>query len=330
MVHMKILEKCGGELEHSLRSRCIEPFSTEEYINELEDIVTRKKIGRTWKKFDIKSPKKPFLKKDKQEKLSSPIHPTVMSKESAANVEDHNDKAEESDSEKDTEESETPENDEINTINAQINNSDFIYEVLDVNSSVPQLGTSDKSLTKIQDAKLYRTKPEKGMGYTAGKSSTILVMAESQDAKINLDTGAYCTCVGKNYLKTFVPDWEGKHIPIQILKLSSASESMKPLGMIDLTLIFPHPSQCIRLKVEFVVMDNCTSNHFILGNDYFSIYGIDISSQKDRYFTIRDNKRQKFGFFNNKRKITAIKDEEQSLEKYFFIAEQPKEAAFNH
>ncbi|MBW0535438.1 hypothetical protein O181_075153 [Austropuccinia psidii MF-1] len=45
MVHMKILKKCGGELENALRSRCIEPFSREEYINALEDIVTRNKIG---------------------------------------------------------------------------------------------------------------------------------------------------------------------------------------------------------------------------------------------------------------------------------------------
>ncbi|MBW0535487.1 hypothetical protein O181_075202 [Austropuccinia psidii MF-1] len=65
MVHMKILQKCGGELEHSLRSRCIEPCSTEEYINSLQDIVMRTKIGRTWKKVDIKSPNKPFIKKDK-------------------------------------------------------------------------------------------------------------------------------------------------------------------------------------------------------------------------------------------------------------------------
>ncbi|MBW0570845.1 hypothetical protein O181_110560 [Austropuccinia psidii MF-1] len=65
MVHMKILKKCGGELENGLRSRLIEPCSTEEYINSLEDIVTRTKIGRTWKKLDIKSPNKPFIKKDK-------------------------------------------------------------------------------------------------------------------------------------------------------------------------------------------------------------------------------------------------------------------------
>ncbi|MBW0532618.1 hypothetical protein O181_072333 [Austropuccinia psidii MF-1] len=105
---------------------------------------------------------------------------------------------------------------------------------------------------------------------------------------------------------------------------------MKPLGIIDLTLIFPHPSKCFRLKVEFLVMENCTSNHFILGNDYLSIYGIDIPNQKDRYFTIGDNKRQKFGFFNNKRQITVIKNEEKSPEKEFFITEQLQEAEFNH
>ncbi|MBW0503715.1 hypothetical protein O181_043430 [Austropuccinia psidii MF-1] len=155
-------------------------------------------------------------------------------------------------------------------------------------------------------------------------------MVGNQEEKVNLDTGAYCTCVGKSYSKTILPYWEETHIPIQGVKFSSASESMKPLGIIDLTPIFPHPSKCIRLKVEFVVMDNCTSNHFILGNDYFSIYGIDISNQKDRYFTIGDNKRQKFGFFNNKKQIKVIKNEEKSPEKYFFIAEQLKEAEFNH
>ncbi|MBW0558106.1 hypothetical protein O181_097821, partial [Austropuccinia psidii MF-1] len=191
---------------------------------------------------------------------------------------DHNEKKEESDSEKETEESETSESDQINLINAQINNIDLIYEVLDVNSSLPQVGTSDTSLTNIQDAKLYRTKPEKGMGYTAGKSSISIFMVENQEEKVNLDIGVYCTCVGKIYLKTILPNWEEKLIPIQGLKFSSASESMKPLRIIYLTLIFPHPSQCIRLKVEFLVMENFTSNHFILGNDYLSIYDIDISN----------------------------------------------------
>ncbi|MBW0516511.1 hypothetical protein O181_056226 [Austropuccinia psidii MF-1] len=72
MVHMKILKKCGGELEHDLKHRCIEPCSTEEYINALEDIVTRTKIGRTWKKLDIKKSNKQFMKKDKPRESFKP------------------------------------------------------------------------------------------------------------------------------------------------------------------------------------------------------------------------------------------------------------------
>ncbi|MBW0578446.1 hypothetical protein O181_118161 [Austropuccinia psidii MF-1] len=126
MVHMKILKKCGGELEHALRRRFIEPFFKEEYINALEDIVTRTKIGRTWKKIDIKSSNKPFIKKDKSEKAFKPntsnnneqrkCHKCGCIRHLANNclkkakineiveTEDHNEKEEESDSEKDTEE----------------------------------------------------------------------------------------------------------------------------------------------------------------------------------------------------------------------------------
>ncbi|MBW0482046.1 hypothetical protein O181_021761 [Austropuccinia psidii MF-1] len=116
---------------HSLRSSCIEPCSTEEYINELEDIMTRTNIFRTWKKLDIKSPNKPFIKKDKPRETLK--HNTSNNNEQRnchrcgvivhlannclkkskineiVESEDHNDKEEESDSKKDTEESETSE-----------------------------------------------------------------------------------------------------------------------------------------------------------------------------------------------------------------------------
>ncbi|MBW0522393.1 hypothetical protein O181_062108 [Austropuccinia psidii MF-1] len=72
MVHMKILNKCGEEWEDSLRSRCIEPCSTEEFINAVKDIVTRTKIGRTWKKLDIKIPNEAFIKKDKPRETFKP------------------------------------------------------------------------------------------------------------------------------------------------------------------------------------------------------------------------------------------------------------------
>ncbi|MBW0479454.1 hypothetical protein O181_019169 [Austropuccinia psidii MF-1] len=122
MVHIKIINKCGGELEHALKSRCIGPCSKEEYINALEDIVTRPKVGRRWKKLDIKSPNKPFIKKDKPKesfKTNTPksneeikcdkcgvighLDNSCLKKAKINEIvetEDHNDKEDESDSEK--------------------------------------------------------------------------------------------------------------------------------------------------------------------------------------------------------------------------------------
>ncbi|MBW0479598.1 hypothetical protein O181_019313 [Austropuccinia psidii MF-1] len=147
LFHIKILKKCGGEMESSLRRRCKEPCSTEESNNALEDIVKRTKIGRTCKKLDIKSPKKPFMKKDKPKEPFKPNTPNTNEQRKCNKCREyHNEKEDESDSEKDTEESETSESYWINTINGKINNIDLTYEVLDVNLSLPQVGTSDTSL----------------------------------------------------------------------------------------------------------------------------------------------------------------------------------------
>ncbi|MBW0553301.1 hypothetical protein O181_093016 [Austropuccinia psidii MF-1] len=45
MINMKILRKYGGELEHDIKCRCVEPCSTESYINGMDDIITRTRIG---------------------------------------------------------------------------------------------------------------------------------------------------------------------------------------------------------------------------------------------------------------------------------------------
>ncbi|MBW0556806.1 hypothetical protein O181_096521 [Austropuccinia psidii MF-1] len=74
MINMKILRKCRGELEHAIKSRCVEPCSTEDYINAMSDIITRTRIGKTWTKIPMESkiiskvpredrrPEKPVLK----------------------------------------------------------------------------------------------------------------------------------------------------------------------------------------------------------------------------------------------------------------------------
>ncbi|MBW0495445.1 hypothetical protein O181_035160 [Austropuccinia psidii MF-1] len=55
MINMKILRKWGGEVEHSIKCRCVEPFSTEDYINAMEDIITRTRIGKRWTRVPMES-----------------------------------------------------------------------------------------------------------------------------------------------------------------------------------------------------------------------------------------------------------------------------------
>ncbi|MBW0546968.1 hypothetical protein O181_086683 [Austropuccinia psidii MF-1] len=50
MIHKRILRKCGDDLEDAIRSRFIEPCSTEDNINSMENITIRTKIGRNWYK----------------------------------------------------------------------------------------------------------------------------------------------------------------------------------------------------------------------------------------------------------------------------------------
>ncbi|MBW0558758.1 hypothetical protein O181_098473 [Austropuccinia psidii MF-1] len=93
-------------------------------------------------------------------------------------------------------------------------------------------------------------------------------------------------------------------------------------------LVFPHPAGSVRMKTEIVVMDNCTSQHIILGNNYLNIYGIDINNHRDRYFTIGENRRQKFAFSNMPRKISIVSSKKHTY-KEEFVTNQLVEAQIN-
>ncbi|MBW0515119.1 hypothetical protein O181_054834 [Austropuccinia psidii MF-1] len=69
MIHRKILRKCGGDLEHAVKSRTTEHSSAEDIINILEKVTTRTRIGSSrvnlktrfntpWKDSVDKNPKK--------------------------------------------------------------------------------------------------------------------------------------------------------------------------------------------------------------------------------------------------------------------------------
>ncbi|MBW0578500.1 hypothetical protein O181_118215 [Austropuccinia psidii MF-1] len=151
-------------------------------------------------------------------------------------------------------------------------------------------------LIHVQDAKMPKSKPSRDKGYTARASFITNSVINNIRSKLHLDSGAFCTCVGKDYLYRIYYNLKESLMPIEVTKFSSASQDMHSLGIFEAEMIFPHPAGSVRLKVEFVVMNNCTSKHFIFGNDFLNIYGLDINNHKDRCFTIGESKRQKFAF----------------------------------
>ncbi|MBW0521321.1 hypothetical protein O181_061036 [Austropuccinia psidii MF-1] len=101
---------------------------------------------------------------------------------------------------------------------------------------------------------------------------------------------------------------------------------MKELGIFETNFMFLHINGNLRITVEFVVMENFSSTHLILGNDYLIMYGKDLHNNKDRYFTIGDNKHQKSAFLPFKRQITVSKVAPVNLELERFKSEQLNEA----
>ncbi|MBW0550868.1 hypothetical protein O181_090583 [Austropuccinia psidii MF-1] len=171
-----------------------------------------------------------------------------------------------------------------------------------------------------------KTKSNRGKGYTAGNFCITEVLIDNKPTKLLLNPGAFCSCVGKSFLKTCVPNFEYQLLPIYCTKLNSSSNAIKALGIFETTVIFSHINGNLRVTVEFVVIKNCSSTHFVLGNDYLVTYGIELHNNKDRYFNIGDNKRQKLAFLPFKRQITVKKVSPVSLELKKFKSEQSNEA----
>ncbi|KAG0142916.1 hypothetical protein CROQUDRAFT_680476, partial [Cronartium quercuum f. sp. fusiforme G11] len=60
------------------------------------------------------------------------------------------------------------------------------------------------------------------------------------------------------------------------MTFSVCASALKPIGIIELPVIFPHVQGSVRIRPEFVVMENAMPQFFILGGEFLSLYGIDI------------------------------------------------------
>ncbi|MBW0476215.1 hypothetical protein O181_015930 [Austropuccinia psidii MF-1] len=106
---------------------------------------------------------------------------------------------------------------------------------------------------------MCKTKPARGKGYTSGESCNTLVLMNDVEAKVNLDTGEFCTFVGRHYLQVISTQWKYHLLSIEGVQFSSASNNMYPLGSFNTNLVFPHPSGSVKMEKEIVVMENCPS-----------------------------------------------------------------------
>ncbi|MBW0538187.1 hypothetical protein O181_077902 [Austropuccinia psidii MF-1] len=279
----------------------------------MEDIITRTRIGKTWTRVPMESkmvsktsredkrPERPVFKCHKCGSTSNLAN--TCTKKAKINevqvIEEVQCTEEKEESDLDSAVSEdTPVED------CPIENITAFFEVTEVHTHLPQYSEDCHNLINIQDARMCKHKPASGKGYTAGASCITSILINDIEAKVNFDTGAFCPCVGKDYLQAILPGWKSHLLPIEVVQFSSASHNMFPLGIFDTNFVLTHPEGSL------------------------NIYGIDINNHKDRYFTIGENKRPKYVFYNMPKKISVISSIKDTY-KDEFVANQLVEAQIN-
>ncbi|MBW0556935.1 hypothetical protein O181_096650, partial [Austropuccinia psidii MF-1] len=123
-----------------------------------------------------------------------------------------------------------------------IENITYFFEVTEVHTHLPQCSEDCHNLINIQDAIMCKAKPARGKGYTAGASCITSILMNDTEARVNLDTGEFCTCVGNNYLQAILPGWKNHLLPVEGVQFTSSRNNMYPLGILDTNLVFPHPA----------------------------------------------------------------------------------------
>ncbi|MBW0539675.1 hypothetical protein O181_079390 [Austropuccinia psidii MF-1] len=303
MIHRKTLRQGGGDPQHSVKSR-----TTKQYLV-LVGRISKQGLINLGKILWTKNPKKILIISNINLQIQSgnaifskephicPIHLQKSGKINEINTE------KEPDVEKDV------------VIEENYDDKTLIFSESSryIEDTMPPLQSY---------AQLMKTKPNSRKGYTAGNSCITEVVIDNKPTKLLLDPGAFCSCVGRSFLKTCVPNFEHKLLPIDAIKFNSASNPIKALVIFETSVIFPHRNGNLRITFEFVVIENWSSTHFILGNDYLIIYVLD----KDRYFTIGNNNCKKFSFLPFKRQITVNEVSPVNLELKKFKSEQLNEA----
>ncbi|MBW0550496.1 hypothetical protein O181_090211 [Austropuccinia psidii MF-1] len=228
MINMKILRECGGELEHAIKCRCLEPCSIEDYINAMEDFITRKRLGKTWIRNPIESKMIPKISREdrkpvfKCHKCGSTSHLTNNCVEKTKGNEIQVIEEFQTAEEKEESDEHSAVSDNTPVEDYSIENITAFFEVTELHTHFPQYSEDCYNLINIQDARICKTKPPRVKGCTSAASCITSILMNDVEAKINLDTEAFCTCIGKDYLQIILPEWKNHQLPIEGVQFISA------------------------------------------------------------------------------------------------------------
>ncbi|MBW0469169.1 hypothetical protein O181_008884 [Austropuccinia psidii MF-1] len=155
--------------------------------------------------------------------------------------------------------------------------------------------TANENLCKhTQDAQTFLVTPTKGMAYIHGTATRMTLCIDNDQHPLIIVSVAHFSIVARGYLDHHFSNWKKQTLPTKTKSFKSASGKMTSIGTIIKDIIIPHRKGNIRLKPEFVVLEDAHIQGFLLGTDYQRIYGIDIYNSKNRKITIGTNKEKKF------------------------------------
>ena len=204
---------------------------------------------------------------------------------------------------------------------------------LQAEASIAQVWNPASKLRNVRKAKLMTDRPELGKAHLTGSQSFTHIICEGLTVPCLLDTGATCSVVGSSFLNALGLEWEDKLLPITNVNFRSCTSSMTAVGILPVMIIFPHTTSSVELAVEFVVMQDATTPYFILGNEWMTAFGFDITHSKSKYFTIgNEHKKEKFALLDKSSIMTSsmgIYPIEKSHALKSFIEHDLAEGKFN-
>ncbi|MBW0492766.1 hypothetical protein O181_032481 [Austropuccinia psidii MF-1] len=89
-----------------------------------------------------------------------------------------------------------------------IENFTAFFEATEVHTHFPQYSQDCHNMINIQDARMCKFKPARGKGYTSEASCITSILINDIEARVNLHTGEFFTCVGKYHHQAILCGWK--------------------------------------------------------------------------------------------------------------------------